>query len=100
MAPLSSLVFFTPPSREQKLRPTRIRDGIMKKLLLVIAAFMTLTVTSCSKDSDDDSVEPITSLAGTSWRCMIGSELHWYNSDANFTVNFVSENKFVFYYSS
>lgn len=29
MAPLSSLVCFTPPSREQKLRPTRIRDMIM-----------------------------------------------------------------------
>ena len=29
MAPLSSLTCFTPPSREQKLRPTRIRDRFM-----------------------------------------------------------------------
>ena len=63
MAPLSSLFCFISPSREQKLRPTRIRDTLMTKkykmmaVMLCVAALATLS--SCSKEEAE--------LLGAKW---------------------------------
>ena len=99
------VVWFFPPSREQKLRPTRIRDNIMNKtikfVLLIVSAFAFITLASCSKDKDEKKEATIpSSLSGTSWKCLVGVQLQWFNQDANCTIKYISDNACELYYSS
>ena len=75
MAPLSSF-FVTSPSREQKLRPTRIRVIKMKKKLKMMAMLLCVTafvgLSSCTKDdnaSNDNDPNGYKELIIGRWRC-------------------------------
>ncbi len=78
MAPLSSLISYTPPSQGQKLRPTRIREIKMKKKLKMMVMLLCATalwgVSSCTKDSndkeEDNDPNGYKELIIGKWRCI------------------------------
>ena len=62
LAPLSSLTCFTPPSREKKLRPTRIRDMSMKcknVILTLLFGFVLIGLVSCNSSTTQSDKETL-----------------------------------------